>query len=52
MTMSQLIELIAESDNPSAYEISMWITAAKQLVKEENEMLEEMAEYYEQYSYI
>jgi len=48
MTMSQLVELIAESNNPSAYEISMWMTAAKQLVREENEMLEAMAEYYEE----
>ena len=48
MTMSQLIELIAESNNPNAYEISMWMTAARQLVREENEMLEAMAEYYEE----
>ena len=49
MTMSQLVELIAESENPSAYEISMWIAASKQLVREEEEMLEQMAEYYEEY---
>jgi hypothetical protein len=48
MTMSQLVELIAESENPSAYEISLWIAGARQLVREENEMLEAMAEYYEE----
>ena len=48
MTMSQLVELIADSDNPSAYEITLWMAAARQLIREENEMLEQMAEYYEE----
>jgi len=48
MTISQLLGLIASSEDPSAYENSMWIAAARQLVKEEDEMLMEMAKYYEE----